>query len=52
MSASICIEAITLQKSFEERETSLVSLGDGRQWDVLRGDARFEALRSRMKFPN
>src|SRR5262249_51367291 len=41
-----------LEKAFEEHETTLVNLGAAREFDFMRGDPRFEALRARMKFPN
>ncbi len=41
-----------LEKSYDERETGLVSLNGGRQWDPLRGEPRFKAILRRMRFPD
>ncbi len=40
-----------LQKAYEARETPLVHLGVGWDWDQLRPDPRFQALLRRMNFP-
>jgi hypothetical protein len=41
-----------LEKAFDERETTLVNLGNDRAFALVRDDPRFQALRARMKFPH
>ena len=41
-----------LEKAYEKRETTLIHLNVGWDWDSLRDDARFKELRQRMNFPN
>jgi tetratricopeptide (TPR) repeat protein len=41
-----------LEKAYERRETPLIHLGVGWDWDSLREDARFEHLLRRMKLPH
>jgi serine/threonine-protein kinase len=40
-----------LEKAYERRETPLIHLGVGWDWDCLRGDPRFEDLLRRMSLP-
>ena len=41
-----------LEKAYTSRESPLVHLRVGRDWDSLRGDSRFQSLLHRMKFPD
>jgi adenylate cyclase len=40
-----------LEKAFERRETPLIHLGIGWDWDRLRGDSHFDSLLGRMNLP-
>ena len=40
-----------LEKSYERRETTLIHVAVGWDWDDLRGDPRFQSLLRRMNFP-
>ena len=40
-----------LEKAYERRETTLVHIGVGWDWDGLRSDPRFQSLLRRMKLP-
>jgi tetratricopeptide (TPR) repeat protein len=40
-----------LEKAYEQRESPLVHLSVGWDWDSLRSDPRFQDLLGRMKFP-
>jgi len=41
-----------LEKAYEERETMMVSIKNGRGWSALRGEPRYEAILHRMKLLN
>lgn len=40
-----------LEQAYERRETTLIHIGVGWDWDGLRGDPRFQDLSRRMKLP-
>jgi len=40
-----------LEKAYDERDSQLVHLGVLPDWDILRGDPRFQALLHRMNYP-